>query len=942
MAVTISANGLSVVHKGSGGEANATLPDVCLTKVGKPIVPIPYGNNAKSSDLAGGSTTVTADGGNSIALKGSTFAKSTGDAAGDKKGVASGTIEAEAKFISASPDVLIEGKGVARLSDQMTMNKANTMCLGGVQNPAVSVTEDEEGTYTFYVKARYPDGILLKDADFDITDPSGSVLTSGHFDDSGKSTVSGLKPGQIKILAKESTNAFVPKVVRIDNPHYLMTLTDEDFFDRASQGQQTFWHPYRIAPPSEGWGAMGTSLTADRYFLDIVDLEVKTHFLQRHPDFSFSTLAEALVAGIESMSEESMDRVLSLGLPLVLEEGELLSVLFRLPKHETADRMLAYMRARGKGNPQTFLQEYDWQSAKQALSSQLEAVLSKVKGRLESLSSEASRLNYLYLSSDIYDEHVSTINTYSKKLSDNLSSAFERLQTKAESLMNDTSEVSVIQAPDNVYSAEAGNIEVVINAILKIDLEEQKWVKVQLFYDDLWQTPFLADNIRIQTNSVVHAEQVALNKLPNKSTVSDSAIHAIESSEKQGGVAAFDDLKPNTDLFTVEIIGEPGIERQIKDTRELIERRLDSVYVQVCKAMQPFALQWQTRGVASLADGIDDGIVDWGKDFTDMFSQDFWSSFGNTVWDAGASVLDTGAVYAAEAHNFIKQSLEDQVRAGAGWYLSNTTKPVNELSFDDMTDLLGKALEDGVESLSDLMLDNGERLKEKLIEFYDGAEDAVERARLIAKYHEEIIALPKYIAENDARALQTFIDTALREIAPDWAKEIDDTGALPKAMAVMRDPSSAITYSAYVVLILDAIPPNFYTYYGGKLGIYVLLEVVLNLVLGLFTLGAGVAARATSTAARLVVKGKHAKQIAGAQKALDTFGETLDEMSKIMGDLEGLADKLAKRKGDTIKGRANMTLSKEVESKKRKGKCTVCKSSKHRTPKLYRGELKRK
>lgn len=42
MAVTISANGLSVVHKGSGGEANATLPDVCLTTVGKPVVPIPY------------------------------------------------------------------------------------------------------------------------------------------------------------------------------------------------------------------------------------------------------------------------------------------------------------------------------------------------------------------------------------------------------------------------------------------------------------------------------------------------------------------------------------------------------------------------------------------------------------------------------------------------------------------------------------------------------------------------------------------------------------------------------------------------------------------------------------------------------------------------------------------------------------------------------------
>ncbi|NTJ38424.1 DUF4150 domain-containing protein [Vibrio vulnificus] len=51
MGVTVGANGLSIVHKGSGGEANATLPDVCLTTVGKPVVPIPYGNNAKSADL---------------------------------------------------------------------------------------------------------------------------------------------------------------------------------------------------------------------------------------------------------------------------------------------------------------------------------------------------------------------------------------------------------------------------------------------------------------------------------------------------------------------------------------------------------------------------------------------------------------------------------------------------------------------------------------------------------------------------------------------------------------------------------------------------------------------------------------------------------------------------------------------------------------------------
>ncbi len=80
------------------------------------------------------------------------------DAGCDKKGVASGTIEAEAKFISASPTVEFEGKGVCRLSDQMTMNKANTMCLGGAQNPSVSVTEEQEGTYTVDLYLSYSDG----------------------------------------------------------------------------------------------------------------------------------------------------------------------------------------------------------------------------------------------------------------------------------------------------------------------------------------------------------------------------------------------------------------------------------------------------------------------------------------------------------------------------------------------------------------------------------------------------------------------------------------------------------------------------------------------------------------------------------------------------------------------------------------------------------------
>jgi hypothetical protein len=134
-----------------------------LTTVGKPVVPIPYGYNAKSADLAGGTTTVSMDAG------------------GDKKGVASGTIEAEAELILASPTVEFEGIGVYRLSDLMTMNKANTMRLGGAQNPSVSVTEEQEGTYTVDLFLSYSDGEPVQGATYKLLDQTSATFEGSTF-----------------------------------------------------------------------------------------------------------------------------------------------------------------------------------------------------------------------------------------------------------------------------------------------------------------------------------------------------------------------------------------------------------------------------------------------------------------------------------------------------------------------------------------------------------------------------------------------------------------------------------------------------------------------------------------------------------------------------------------------------------------------------------------
>ena len=140
MGVTVTVNGLTMSHKGSGGHATNSTPDVCLTPSGP--VPVPYSIISLSSDLVRGTKAITADGRNPIAVKGSAHSKCTGDESGTAKGVASGTNLHESTWISYSPNVYAEGKNIARLSDKMFMNNRNCICgVGGVYEPPLSITD---------------------------------------------------------------------------------------------------------------------------------------------------------------------------------------------------------------------------------------------------------------------------------------------------------------------------------------------------------------------------------------------------------------------------------------------------------------------------------------------------------------------------------------------------------------------------------------------------------------------------------------------------------------------------------------------------------------------------------------------------------------------------------------------------------------------------------
>ena len=163
MPVTVKVNGTanSLVHKGSNGVSVATIPDVCKTPSPGGPVPIPYPNISQSMTLDKGTTTVKADGGMMIAIKGSEFSLSNGDNAGVAGGVKSSTFMKESTWILYSFDVKMDGANACRLTDKKFQNHENTVDLAGtVQTPTVVQPPTEDCIVGPYdeIKDQCPEG----------------------------------------------------------------------------------------------------------------------------------------------------------------------------------------------------------------------------------------------------------------------------------------------------------------------------------------------------------------------------------------------------------------------------------------------------------------------------------------------------------------------------------------------------------------------------------------------------------------------------------------------------------------------------------------------------------------------------------------------------------------------------------------------------------------
>ncbi|MBP3139514.1 DUF4150 domain-containing protein [Aliivibrio fischeri] len=457
MTVTVGANGLSVVHQGSGGEASADSPDVCATTVGKSTVNIAYGNSAKSSDLADGSTTVTMDGGNSVALRGSTFSKSTGDEGGDKKGVSSGTIQGEAAFTSASPTVKIEGQGVARQSDSMTMNSGNTLC-SGVQNPSFQIGTPEPETYSVNIYCEN-----LANAPFKVKDGDGNIVASGELNGAGKCTLDPLPENMcLEVEYEENPNEFNWGPGPVDFNQRYGELSNDAFFSLAAGSQYPFWlrKPNSRAEQYQ-WGILGCQIYPNETLQSIIELEAKYLSSQL---FTYWDAEEFAISLLKVMNKEPMEQkdvryfvsqLLCIASPNISTSiyADAVYSFIWLDASTSYGELWANLRYFGRGNPQKAWDSLDWSAAAQHINKVADAFFERFLSRLECIKGNASLMGYSEVEK-VTLGHIDTVKRVRKQLIDETQILLDNTKAKIQGIIDKGGDKPpVVKRPNQIVAS---------------------------------------------------------------------------------------------------------------------------------------------------------------------------------------------------------------------------------------------------------------------------------------------------------------------------------------------------------------------------------------------------------------------------------------------------------------------------------------------------------
>ncbi|RZT10045.1 hypothetical protein SAMN05216319_1506 [Duganella sp. CF402] len=376
-------------------------------------------------------------------------------------------------------------------------------------------------------------------------------------------------------------------------------------------------------------------------------------------------------------------------------------------------------------------------------------------------------------------------------------------------------------------------------------------------------------------------------------------------------------------------------EKEISEEREGIVLRLHAAYLNLTDQMAEFQSQWDENPtlafVTSAREGWNAGGAEWLSDQAELFKPELWTDLGGKIRDAAGTAYDRLASYSKQRYDELHKQLSthienpDDTLYNWAWWQKAITEEATELGRQQL-----QKLEDARHAVQDAA---------------NTVIESANKARKIYQHRDAILNLPSLIADGQPRPVQNFVDTVLMDIDPVLAKSIRNDPNFAVVLEIIADHDSALSYLAYVGLMIEAIPPNFYAYVAGKGSAYLMIEVVMLVVSALLSAGAAVAARITMLIGRFAAASVKVvtanRRIKRAKAAIDAFLRIMRDLSDAVDDLHNLGAKLlqARSKGLVVRGNTKTTLAAKRTSIKRDKKCRVCGSTAHTTPRLRPGTV---
>lgn len=455
------------------------------------------------------------------------------------------------------------------------------------------------------------------------------------------------------------------------------------------------------------------------------------------------------------------------------------------------------------------------------------------------------------------------------------------------------------------------------------------WVKIRAYYENGdWRTPMSGAPFKLYVDGKLEVEdylkdEMSLN-LPKPKIMKPptqvgrggakarqefpkrvAAQRRKEAAEieriKREELGTFDYQNCKQGKVTFEVVIDKEMEKEIAEGKKELASMLSTNVSELRKDMKPFNDEWREHGIGCLPaaafDGLVEGVSGWLKDQEFLISKEFWSG----VWESATETLKAAADI---AYDFITDKMWD-----IDWWGEKVDQAVK--FHKQVVDSIGGAVVGIYKTIDDLV---------------DSAADVLSNAGKIWSYRSDILRLPRYLIECDVVNLQRFVDVVLMDIMPETAESLKKSPKWQQVIELMKDKEAINLVGSQLMAMVNTIPPNFWVFTAGSIGAYVVIEVIISVVLGIFTAGAGAAARLAMLAARLAIKGSNA-----LQKAVKTFKRFIEVLEKSINKLGQLGEKMlrGRRHASNNDGRTEQTndASRNTESDSLDGgQCIVCKA----------------